>query len=303
MSEPNDVPGLAAARLREWLGRRLSPEALAWLDEACTALRDGAPDRTLFLAYSGAVHRCGKDDLALDASEREAAAEAVPGWDPGGWSVEQASRALLLLALPAADESAYDRTLERLRETADVAELAALFRALPLLPHPGSHVLRAREGLRTNMTGVFEALVCRNPYPAAHLSESAWNQMVLKAVFVGSPLHEIVGLDERANPRLSRMLADYAHERWAASRAVDPELWRPVGLHADAGALADLGRVLDEGSERERKAAALALASCSAAGAREILARAPDLAGAVADGTLSWSDVHETDDVVESEAR
>ncbi len=83
--------------------------------------------------------------------------------------------------------------------------------------------------------------------------------MVLKALFVGVALHPIAGLDDRANPALMRMLCDYAHERWAAGRAVSPELWRCVGPHADEAARADLERVLAEGEPGERKAAAWAL--------------------------------------------
>ncbi len=64
--------------------------------------------------------------------------------------------------------------------------------------------------------------------------------MILKAVFVGSPLDLIQGIDHRANPELARMLTAYAHERWAAKRPVIPELWRPVGRFADAEILADL---------------------------------------------------------------
>ena len=82
------------------------------------------------------------------------------------------------------------------------------------------------------MRVVFEAVAHRNPYPAEHFAEPAWNQLVLKALFVGSPLDPIVGLDARRNPTLARMLCDYAHERWAASRPVSPELWRCVGPFA-----------------------------------------------------------------------
>ena len=67
--------------------------------------------------------------------------------------------------------------------------------------------------------------------------------MVLKALFVETTLAPIVGLDERANPELARILRDYAHERWAAGRPVSPELWRCVGPFAtDAAALDDLDR-------------------------------------------------------------
>lgn len=67
--------------------------------------------------------------------------------------------------------------------------------------------------------------------------------MVLKALFIGSRLAPIKGLDERANPELAQILREYAHERWSAGRPVNPELWRCVGPFAtSADALADLER-------------------------------------------------------------
>ena len=70
------------------------------------------------------------------------------------------------------------------------------------------------------MRPVFEAVAHRNPYPARHFDESAWNHLVLKALFIGSTLAPIEELDARANPTLMRMLCDYAHERWAAGRTI-----------------------------------------------------------------------------------
>ena len=85
------------------------------------------------------------------------------------------------------------------------------------------------------------------------------------------------------------MLCDYAHERWAAGRPVTPELWRCVGPFADGPALADLERVLTTGRDAEQQAAALALSTSPAPGAKEILRKAPDLAKAAAAGEPGWA--------------
>jgi hypothetical protein len=196
----------------------------------------------------------------------------------------------LVLALQN-DSARLARCLEQLCITGDVSELAAFYRGLPLYPDPPRYLARATEGLRTNMKNVFEAIAHRNPYPSEQFPEAAWNQMVLKALFVGSALWPIVGLDARANPALARMLGDYAHERWAAGRPVSPELWRCVGPHAVGAALQDLEKVLKQGTEPERKAAALALRASPDASAATLLQRDPGLARLVGEGKLSWEGV------------
>jgi hypothetical protein len=72
---------------------------------------------------------------------------------------------------------------------------------------------------------------------------------------------------------------------------VSPELWRCVGPHADTGALADLQKVLETGTQPERVAAALALSQCADPQARKVLARAPDLERGVGNGELTWKSV------------
>ena len=99
--------------------------------------------------------------------------------------------------------------------------------------------MQAAEGIRTNMTSVFNAVALDNPYPANYLDDLAWNQMVLKALFVGSPLHRIYGLERRNNQKLSQMLVDYASERLAANRTVNSELWE-LAMPFQAEAVAKL---------------------------------------------------------------
>jgi len=263
------------ACLRAWLQHRLDTKAFVWLDETCRAIAAGAPERRFFMAFSAVPRHVGGGPLALDADERAAAETARPGWRAGAWTRDQAGRTLVVLALPHDDPDAYVARLDKLFASADLGELVALYQALPLLPRAELHVKRCAEGVRTNMTSVFRAVAHQNPFPRERLDEGAWNQMVLKALFIGVRLAPIDGLDERANPALMCMLCDYAHERWAAGRPVSPELWRCVGPHADDEALRDLERVLTDGTEPERRAAALALRDCPRPEAKDVLARHP----------------------------
>ncbi len=160
--------------------------------------------------------------------------QGCQGWVPNNWTIDQVGRTLLLLALPNENADVYLQTLEQLFNAADMGELIALYQALPLLTHPEKLQKRAAEGVRSNMVAVFNAIALNNPYPSQYLDNLAWNQMVVKTLFVGSPLNQIQGLQQRANPQLSQMLTDYASERQAAKRTVPPEIWELVEYGNDA---------------------------------------------------------------------
>ena len=276
--------------LVRWLVRQLSPEAMTWLEKSLAQLRTSGKDADLYMAVSLAARKAGKADLALSEADVRDAQAARAGWDPRGWSADQAARVALLLSLDN-DPGRLSRCLDQLCITADVSELAAFYRGLPLYPDPARYLARATEGLRTNMKNVFEAIAHRNPYPSEQFPEAAWNQMVLKAVFIGLALWPIANLDRRANAALARMLRDYAHERWAAGRPVSPELWRCVGPHANQAMLQDLEKVLGQGTEPERKAAALALHASRDPAAAALLRHSPELARAAAAGELNWQNL------------
>jgi hypothetical protein len=276
--------------LGRWLAARLPADSAAWLESGATRLRSGAPDRDLYLMSSIVTRKLGNASLALTAADLKDASGSRPGWDPVEWTVDQAARVYLLLA-SSPDGETLNRRMDRLCSAADIGELVAFYRGLPLYPDPPRHALRAAEGVRSNMRTVFEAVAHRNPYAAEQFAEPAWNQMVLKALFVGSRLDLVVGLDSRRNAALARMLCDYAHERWAASRVVSPELWRCVGPFASGGVLDDFRRLLSRGTGVERQAAALALLESPDAAARELLGTEPEIAAAARDGTLRWETV------------
>ncbi len=273
--------------LQRWLDQRLDPAAAQWLGEALASVSNVGADRDLYRCVSLVSRKLGKAPLGLDAAALGDAARARPGWDPSIWTIDQAARIRLLLAA-ATDGDTFVRRLDQLCATADADELVAFYRGLPVYPDPPRHRLRAAEGLRSNMRVVFEAVAHRNPYPAEQLADEAWNQMVLKALFVGSALDPIVGLDRRANATLARMLGDYAHERWAASRPVNPELWRCVGPFATGRLLADLERLITSGSQPERAASVLALRSASDPEASRLLERHADIRDIVTARCVDW---------------
>jgi hypothetical protein len=180
-------------------------EAVAWLQAQRQRIASG-DERALFLALGQAGRKIGRAPL------------------PGGWSADQTARTLLVLALPSQDPTRWLATLDRCFHAGTVEELIALYQALPLLPHPQLLAARAAEGVRSGMAPVFAAIALDNPFPAAHLGEAAWNQMVLKAFFTAADVDRILGLRDRLNADLGRMLAGYARERRIAGRTLDPRL-------------------------------------------------------------------------------
>ena len=276
--------------LRVWLLRQLDAGRGAWLDAQIAALAQDSSDATLEIALGMVPRKLGKAELALADADLTAADKAIPGWDPRGWSVTDAARILLLSGLPSGGKPFAER-FRALCRTADVAELATLYRGLPLYPDPASLEEQVGEGLRSNMRGVFDAIAHRNPYPKAHFDQHRWNHMVLKALFIGSPLAPIQGLDERANPELARIMCDFAHERWAAGRPVPFEIWRCVGPFAEGGAIDDLARVLTSAEAVERRAAALALAASPDRRAAKLLQEVPALAADISRKQLTWASV------------
>ncbi|MBI1242291.1 MAG: hypothetical protein GC195_12365 [Nostoc sp. RI_552] len=219
--------------LRYWVSLKVNQKTLTWLDQKREQIRSGELGREFFTAFSTVPRYTGKQHLDLSPKDLKAASIMEDGWSPAHWHVDQAARTLLVLALPQNDPEKYLRALEQIFTTADGGELVTLYQALPLLPYPKHLQKRAAQGVRSNIIAVFDAIALRNPYPAQYFDTLAWNQMVLKALFLSKPLHLIHGLDVRTNRDLAKMLINYAHERYSANRAVPPELWQLVEEFAE----------------------------------------------------------------------
>jgi hypothetical protein len=274
----------------QWLKSRLDADAVEWLKLQRRELVNGAEDWKFFTSFSAAPRHTGKEPLGLTAKEQEQAEKLRAGWTPAHWSVDQLARAFLVLTIAEKDKEKFLELLDKTFVSSDMGEAEALYQTLPILPYPEELTDRAAEGIRSNMTSVFNAVALRNPYPAEYMDEDAFNQVVLKALFVESPLYLIRGIDDRRNAKLAEMLVDYAHERWAAERSVSPELWRPVGPYGDKY-LDDLKRVLEHPDEIQKQAAILALSDSSSSKAKELVEQHEEIVNRIEEENINWDTI------------
>lgn len=225
------------------LEKRADPDGLAWLHGATDRVAaDPAAIRTRFPM---AGRKVGREPLD-------------PGADPDdvyAWTVDDAGRTLLLAALG-------DRVtaeLDELYRYGDAAERRGLLRALPYLPLGDRALHLVDDAIRTNDTRLIAAAL--GPYATAHLDPAAYDQAVLKCVFVGVPIAPLHGLPERGTPDGARMLAAFVHERVAAGRDVPGEVWAVIDRHPPAEELQAIEDELHSPFDDRRRAAMQALAA------------------------------------------
>ena len=212
-------PALVADLLRDWLVPALSPQAMGWLDATIERQRSAIDERQLAIALGLVGRKVGRTELALIPDDLAKAQRVRGRWQPETWSADEAARAAILLATYRGDEAAFAGRVDRLCATAEITEHIAYLKGFAVFPAPRALHDRAREGVRSSSRPVFEAIACRNPYPSDHFDDAAWNQMVVKCVFVGAPIETISGLHARRNPGGVQMLRDLVSERHAAGRS------------------------------------------------------------------------------------
>lgn len=283
----------AQAFLLMILSRQAGQKGLGWLEQQKVVIENEALPKKLYLSFSMASRFFNKEPLQLSAQDLVAAEEIRNGFRPYNWDVLQTARTYLLLLFSSNDQEVWFETIQKLFETADMHEQEALYAALPLMPYPLTLRKRAAEGIRTNITSVFDAVALENPYPADFLEQEAWNQMVLKAVFMQRPLYRIYKADERANEEMANMLIDFAHERWAAGRKVMPELWRFVGPFLSKSNFADIERVVKQGDKLEQAAGLLACSMSTLPEAKQLLDQYPETKKSIQANQLKWKDIGE----------
>lgn len=206
------------------------PDPDTWLDQARTTVAaDPATIRARFPAVS---RRVGRGPLDPDADPD----------DPFEVTVDDHARARLVQALGVEGAAA---ELPGLYQHGDTREKRGALRSLDhlatddgALPEGLRDVGRALvdDALRTNDTRLVAAAL--GPAGVALLDDDALAQAVLKCVFVGIDIDRIPGLPGRLTPDLSRMMADFVHERVAAGRTVPAQVWPVIDAHPPAERIA-----------------------------------------------------------------
>ena len=128
-----------------WVVRQTSLEAIAWFNAKRADLAIDSSPRAFASIFGSVVRRMGKGALALDASDLAAAEKARPRWRPNGLTGDQAARIVLLLDAARTAERFAER-VKGLAASADLGELVAICKGLPLYPDPDTLVPVAAEG-------------------------------------------------------------------------------------------------------------------------------------------------------------
>ena len=276
-------------KLLDILASSASADAVTWLIDSIAKGEANFEKRPFYYAFSGVSRHFHKQAL-VSATDKQAdgLTATSPDFTIVGWDEFRLARVILLLHLADQDESLFLETIEALLNTADLREQAAIFSAYALLPSQEALVESAIDGLRSNIVDIYDAIALGNPFPAAHFSDEAWNQMILKAFFINRPLYQVIGIEKRANADLTEALSDLAHERWAAGRTISAEAWRNCGGFLTETILSDFNHLLENGDAADRQALALIASGNPDKALDSIREGVQDELSAVASGELTW---------------
>jgi hypothetical protein len=210
--------------------RTCPPERHSWIEQAVAQIR-ACDDPAGELAALSAVARRKLGECPRPASPACLDTPAGPV-HLDHWTTAELARTVLILAAVEATPDNGEAAINFLFRQGDETERATIARGLALFDDPGRFKHLCAEASRANSLKLVSAVSLCNPYPKVHYTEHEFNQMVLKNLFLGQSIEQIVGLEERANPELSRMCEDYYDERTAAGREVPCDIWLAMGPYA-----------------------------------------------------------------------
>lgn len=260
-----------------------------WLHEKAALISEETNTSQLNIAFALVPRKTGRQLIKLSQKDQERLKEIHPDFLINDWTVDRLCRVWLLLQINSSDKEAYFAKIENLLKSAEMNELVALYSALIGFHYAEDWQKQCADGIRSNIGFVLEAIMYNNPYPYKYLNDQAWNQLVMKAFFTDKDVKRIIGLDERANKELAVILTDYANERWAAHRTVNPQLWRLVTKYIDDANFSNIKKAFNSVDINEKKAAALACYYIDYQPAKQLLEQEAELKSAIKENKLTWN--------------
>ena len=274
--------------LSKIIGDSLDEETHTWLENKLDTIIESKSTKELYLSYSLIA---GKIDAAIKPKVQGVNQELAEYLIAQEADLLQIVRIYLLIRVLESDKAYFSTKVANLIQVADTSELETFLKFLILLPNAEDFNKTGVEALRTNIGTIFDAIALNNPYPSKYFNDQQWNQMYLKAAFMERNLGEIVDIDKRANSDLARIISDYAHERWAASRDIDPLFWRPVTGFLEGILLKDMDHLFKSEDRIENLAAALCCYHSPQPKAIELMNKYPHLKEKVANNEVNWENL------------
>ncbi len=217
------------ARLTTEIDKSILEQAQQWLQKAIHVINESdqvIEDLGLYSAM--AKRKLGSSKLNNPA--------AIDSWfsplDISRWTTADIGRLILLITAIERFPEQIDNIITSFYQMGDESEHIALTQALIFFAPAKFLTTLALDIGRTNNLEVLAALTLDNPYPASFYSETEFNQMVLKALFLGLAIERVEGIEQRANADLARMGENYVIERENANRTVPVDIWLTIGPFA-----------------------------------------------------------------------
>jgi len=151
------------------------------------------------------------------------------------WTITDAARIILLTEALKSGTFSVNDLFQLCFKYSDGGERASLLKGLSFLSLGEESTSFIISTARTNSLEIFSALVYKNPWVVMKFPIPAYNQVVLKALFLNINIMNLEGLRAARNPELGRMAADYVQERLDAGREIPESIW----LAVDADLLTD----------------------------------------------------------------
>ncbi|MDU0355274.1 EboA domain-containing protein [Paraglaciecola aquimarina] len=195
----------------------LSADELEWLQSAMSALQTSADPMNDLLDISVLVKRKVSSTLAIQND----LVHVIDG--------SELIRILLIhKALSSHAELSTTTLVKGYYQAGDSSEKAALLRGLNVIDPKGEAASVAIRAARCNSLDEFTALALNNGYASMHFEDLNFNQLVLKTLFLGLDIDNLVGLRNRLSPSLSNMCFSYVVEQALADRVPPATIWLAI---------------------------------------------------------------------------